>query len=46
MTPEASPESKRARLRSFVERLLGWDDKPAVEHALRASDLALRRNLR
>ena len=30
----------RARLRSYLERLLGWDDAPAVEHALRAVDLA------
>jgi len=30
----------RARLRSYLERLLGWDDAPAVEHALHAVDLA------
>jgi hypothetical protein len=30
----------RARLRGYLEQLLGWDDAPAVEHALHAVDLA------
>jgi len=30
----------RARLRGYLERLLGWDDAPAVEHALHTVDLA------
>ncbi len=35
-----SPPDGRARLRSYLERLLGWDDGPSVEHALRVVDLA------
>jgi hypothetical protein len=30
----------RAKLRGYLERLLGWDAAPAVEHALHAVDLA------
>jgi len=40
VTAQNSPASKRAGLRGYLERLLGWDDAPAVEHALRTVDLA------
>jgi hypothetical protein len=31
---------ERATLRGYLERLLGWDDSPAIEHALHLVDLA------
>jgi hypothetical protein len=40
VTAQDWPVSKRAGLRGYLERLLGWDDAPAVEHALRAVYLA------
>ncbi len=40
VTAQDSPVGERARLRGYLERLLGWDDAPAVEHALRSVDLA------
>jgi hypothetical protein len=33
-------ESVPEGLRGFLSRLLGWDDAPAVEHAIRSVDLA------
>jgi len=40
VTAQGSPVGERARLRGYLERLLGWDDALAVEHALRSVDLA------
>jgi hypothetical protein len=40
VAPQGSPASERARLRGYLERLLGWDDAPAIEHALRSVYLA------
>ncbi len=35
-----STAGERAGVRGYLELLLGWDDAPAVEHALRSVDLA------
>lgn len=46
-TPEDSPAGAReesparAELRSFLARLLGWDDAPAVERAFRSVERAV-----